>query len=259
MSVLEVVGAGETPPQDSPEHIAAMVALAEGQTPIEPQTPATPPVVEEKTYAGKYRSVEDLEKGYQELVKKLGTKEEIAPEVKPEIKPNDGGITPPETPDIAKYSQEYAEKGELSEESYKELAEKFHLPKDFVDRYVEGIKAQQTQAAGEIYASVGGEAKWNAMCQWAAANADPKEVELVNEALSGSDLAKSKLMVQALFSQYEKAEGRTPGLVQGTGVSGSGEVFTSWAQVREVMGDKRYADDPAFRKTVTDKLGRSNL
>ena len=102
--------------------------------------------IEKELIGGKFESNEELLKAYQELEKKLGSGEETAT-------PPDEGNEPPkeiETPPkeeapteptgLAKFNQEYAENGELSQDSYDELG-KLGFSKTDVDNYIAGQQA----------------------------------------------------------------------------------------------------------------------
>ena len=89
----------------------------------------------------KFKNAEELSKAYSELEKQFS-----AQKSEPEEEGNDNIAIPKheeasqEINSLEKYSTEYAEKGELTEKSYDELA-KQGLPKDLVDGYIAGQKA----------------------------------------------------------------------------------------------------------------------
>jgi len=85
----------------------------------------------------KGKSLDDVTKMYQELEKKLGSKEEVKPEVETPSKPDEAK---PDNTGFSKYVNEYSETGVVSEDSYKELADR-GFPKADVDAYIEGQKA----------------------------------------------------------------------------------------------------------------------
>ena len=66
-------------------------------------------------------------------------------------------------------SQEYAEKGQLGEESYKALEES-GIPKEYVDQFIAGQKAIGDQQTNTVKSMVGGEESYNEMAQWASQN-----------------------------------------------------------------------------------------
>ena len=89
--------------------------------------------------AGKYKNAEELEKAYQELEKKLGGEEpeKAEPEVEPEPTPE----VNEQVTLINDASVEYAEKGELSQETLAKFSEM--SSKDLVQAYMEANQTAQ--------------------------------------------------------------------------------------------------------------------
>ena len=222
----------------------------------------------------KFKSVEDLAKAYTELEKKLGQPKQTE-EIKEEDnkqsdskEPEDGEKTDeksedqteaPKTHDLSKFSEEWAEKGELSENSYKEL-KKLGYPQEFVDTYIEGFQALQDRQVGEVYKTVGGEENYKAMTEWASANLPENEVASYDNIITGNDPSQTKLAVKGLWAQYTEANGKQPKLIGGS-QSGVGSVtpFRSTAEVVKAMSDPRYSNDSAYRKDVEKRLEFSDV
>jgi hypothetical protein len=222
----------------------------------------------------KFKSVEDLAKAYSELEKKLGQPkqpEEIKEDENKQSdskEPEDGEKTDekpedqteaPKTHDLSKFSEEWVEKGELSENSYKEL-QKLGYPQEFVDTYIEGFQAIQDRQVGEVYKTVGGEDNYKAMTEWASANLPENEVASYDNIITGSDPSQTKLAVKGLWAQYTEANGKQPKLIGGSqsGVS-SVTPFRSTAEVVKAMSDPRYSNDSAYRKDVEKRLEFSDV
>ncbi len=221
----------------------------------------------------KFNSVEDLAKSYAELEKKLGgqsqeTKEEVDPVAKAEPKTetktdnnkldiaekavSDAGL------DMSSLQQEYSEKGELDAKSYEAL-EKVGITKQYVDNYIAGQEAIANQQATEIKSTVGGEETYQEMVDWASKNMTEGEKQAYNKAVNSGDMDTVKLAVNALKSQFERANGVEPRLVEGKAQPSQEQGFESWAQVTEAMSDPRYAKDMAYQNEVKTKLANSNL
>lgn len=251
----EIVITPEEKAEDQ-KHIDEMVKRVDG-TPI----PETPP--EGKLFAGKYKSVEELEKGYSELQKKLGApKDEAPPENKDEGKPPTGD--PVENKDFQPFFDEFSKDGKLSDDSYKALAAK-GLSKAVVDEYIEGqqarvklseSEAQKTQ--NEIFEIVGGAERYTDEIAWAAKNLSKEDIEAYNQAVIGTP-AQAKLAVTGLHAKFAAAN-KEANLVlgDGSGVANS-DVYTSRAQMTKDMNSELYRKDPAERARVKDKLGRSKI
>lgn len=159
--------------------------------------------------------------------------------------------------DYTSLQDEFAAKGELSEESYKLLAEKAGLSRDMVDNYIEGQKARAVSFEMSAYEAAGGKEQFAAMSTWAAANLSEKEINAFNEGVNGSE-AHMRLAVEGLRSKYQAVNGSEPGLLHG-GNTDVAMGFESRAQMTAAMKDPRYAKDPAYRKSVERKVGLSNI
>jgi hypothetical protein len=96
------------------------------------------------------------------------------------------------------------------------------------------------------------------MVSWAQANMSEAEIDAYNTAVNSTNPDVIKMAVMGLKGRYEATNGAEPALVSGDLGGVTGAVFESWAQVREAMRDPKYAKDPAYRREVEQKLGRSN-
>ena len=64
-------------------------------------------------------------------------------------------------------------------------------------------------------------------------------------------------LTSGLKARFDNAVGVSPKLVQG-GVSTTTNAFQSTAEIISAVNDPRYSVDTAYRKTVEDKIKRSN-
>lgn len=163
--------------------------------------------------------------------------------------------TPPANNPFAKFNEEYASSGKLSEESYAELG-KMGITKEYVDQYIAGVTASADRAAQEIYATVGGQDQYSKMIQWASEALSPAEIQAYNDAIEKSDAGSLKFAVQSLKARYEVAQGpKEPSLISGSKGAPSG--YRSVAEVQKAMSDPRYRNDPAYRNDVIQRLAVS--
>lgn len=220
----------------------------------------------------KFKSVEELAKSYSELEKKLGEQapkqEEVDPvnktELKSETPKQDNSLEIAENAveqaglDFNALSQEYAEKGQLGEESYKAL-EQSGIPKEYVDQFIAGQKAIGDQQTNTVKSMVGGEESYNEMAQWASQNMTDAEKKAYNQAVNSPDMETVKLAVNSLQAKYQAANGTEPNLVQGKATPVAEQGYDSWAQVTEAMADPRYAKDPAYQAAVKAKIANSEI
>lgn len=241
--------------------------------------------------AGKYKSVEDLEKGYKELQAKLSRGESIPaePDDSESESEDDGGAADEEYDDKATgnarelygdliggkldeagidfgdMNTRWQQTGTLEADDYDQLAEA-GFSRDMVDAYLSGLqyKAAQDTALSvkevtSIKESLGGEAEYNRMIQWAASNLSPDEVEGFNQIINTQPMSAVKMAVSGLHARYSAAEGREPKLIGGRAPKGNTDKFESTAQLVAAMSDPRYSNDPAYQKKVQEKLSRSSI
>lgn len=232
------------PTPGTPEHDTAMASKFDAAQ-QKPQAPADPPAPRVAGLPEKFASVEAMAKAYAELEKKLGTP--------PAAPPADPNATAGKL-DFKAVSEEFAEKGELSAETYAAL-EKQGVTKDLADSFIAGQKAAGAAREAVVFAEAGGEDSYRKMVEWGAANFAPEEVELFNMALAGSQAA-AKMAVAGLKQRYEASAGKPPNLLDG-GASREAVGYESLAQMKADMKDPRYKSDPAFRAKVSAKLAQS--
>jgi pyruvate/2-oxoglutarate dehydrogenase complex dihydrolipoamide acyltransferase (E2) component len=266
----------------------------------EPETPALapdqqqPPVQQgESLLAGKFKTVEELEKAYQHsqrLISQRGqsTEEDAAAAPSPdeedaapeeEDQPEDqqqsaaeiygefiGGRLEEAGVDYADINTRWQQSGQLSDEDYSQL-QQAGFNREMVDAYLSGLqyKAAQdsaltAQQIASIKAEYGGDAGYGKMLEWAGQNLKADEIEGFNQIVNGNrNLSAVKLAIAGLHSRYVAAVGREPKLIGGRAPRQTAERFESTAQVVEAMKDPRYAADPAYRAKVQEKLGRSSI
>lgn len=276
--------------------------MPEAITIIQNETPALSPDNEEmlatlageddkegELLAGKYKSVEDLEKAYKELQAKLSRGQSTAPEAEDnnaadneaggedeedDKSPADareiygdliGGKLEEAGIDFQDMNVRWQQTGTLESADYDQLAEA-GFNRDMVDAYLSGLQYKATQdtaltvkEVASIKESLGGESEYNKMIQWAGASLSPEEVEGFNQIINTQPMAAVKMAVAGLHARYTAAEGREPKLIGGRAPKGSNDKFESTAQLVAAMSDPRYSNDPAYQKKVQEKLGRSSI
>ena len=242
----------------------------------------------EQLLAGKYKSVEELEKAYKEAQRKLSQpKEEQPVDQEPAEEGEEGEAEEGEEQptgnareiygevigsrleeagvDFQSMSDRFASTGQLEDGDYSQL-EEAGFTRDMVDAYLAGLNYKATQdsqlAVQEVAAikqEYGGDAQYNAMIQWAVDNLPQAEIDAFNQVVNGQPLNVVRLAVAGLHAKYTGAVGREPKLVSGRAPKASADTFESTAQVVEAMKDPRYSNDPAYRKKVEAKLARSSI
>jgi len=230
---------------------------------------------QEGLLAGKYKTAQELEKAYAELESKLGQNEtqDSTETEQEEVLPEESEEGSQEYSEgaqlITDASEEYwSNDGELSPETL----EKFSgmSSQDLVSAYIEYTKANPQQSteqvadlsesdANAIKNSVGGDAQYDQMTQWAAQNLDQSVIEAFDNLLDTGNAGAIQLAVNGLKAQYEDATGYEGRMYTGKAPKSSGDVFRSQPELVEAMSDPRYDRDPAYRQDIIEKLDRSDL
>ena len=254
---------------------------------------------QEQLLAGKYKNAEELEKAYAELEAKLGSKETEETEEKAETVVDEeiGDVENPYNDDgsinMESVNEVYGEQlgnlfqnnnidpwtiskhfhannGEITDAMYSQL-EGAGLSRSAVDAYLDGRAVQSGYRGGEDVAdlsesdansiknSVGGEAEYNQMTEWAASNLDQNTIQAFDSLLDSGNAGAIQLAVNGLKAQYEDATGYEGRMYTGKAPKTSGDVFRSQPELVAAMSDPRYDQDPAYRQDVIEKLDRSDL
>ena len=221
---------------------------------------------EQQLLAGKYENAEELEKAYIELQKKLGGEEEPveveeeAEEVEEEVEIS------PAAQVIGDASAEYAENGQLSEETMA----KFNSmsSQDLVNAYIEqqaNAPQVQQQTADLTEAEVnaiknyaGGEESYTTLMKWAGESLPQASVAAFDNLVETGNAEAIRLAVAGLRAEYDRVNGVDGELLTGKAPTQTTDVFRSQAEVVRAMSDPRYDNDPAYRQDVFEKLERSN-
>jgi len=165
--------------------------------------------------------------------------------------PASNGVMTPD--DYASIMSAIDTSGDLSAEQYEAFASK-GLSQDFMESFVKGQKAFMAQTRAEVYGSVGGERAYNEMIEWAAENLTADEVSAYDAAMMSGDMGQIKLHMQGLHARFTQATNRPRMLAGNVSQSNAAGAFQSWAQVTQAMKDPRYQADPAYRKTIEQRL-----
>lgn len=225
---------------------------------------------QEQLLAGKYKSAAELEKAYVELQKKLGDNSEEEPgEAEPSqtTEEEEAEVSPAQAL-ITDASAEYAENGKLSEEIMAKFSEM--SSQDLVQAYIEmQANAPQYEAAepvelsdnevNVIKNSVGGEAEYDKVIDWASSNLSEAQINAYDDIISTGNAAAIQMMVDGLKALYDSNNGFEGQMLSGKAPNSSRDVFRSQQEVVAAIADPRYDRDPAYRNDVLEKLERSDV
>jgi len=221
---------------------------------------------QEQLLAGKYKSAQDLEKAYVELQKKLGESNE-----EPEATAEEEEETQPEETPVAETllseaSQQFEETGTLTEEmmsrftdmSSQELVETYMKMQQNAPQAPEPVELTDKDVL-TIKESVGGEAQYDKLMDWANSNMQQHQVDAFDDIISTGNVEAIQLVVEGLKSRYEASNGYEGRMLSGKAARETSDVFRSQAELVQAMSDPRYDRDPAYRNDLLEKLDRSDL
>jgi hypothetical protein len=252
---------------NNPEYIEQMLNVGAQMNAQNDPNPV-PDFIPEK-FRNAENPLEALAKSYAELEKKLAGGVVTPPDpASPAPKPNETPADAPKASDVKSLltasgvdydllTSELVEHGNLTEESYEELADA-GFPRTLVEQYIAGQKAIISSVENEVFAEVGGKTAYSNLINWAADNLSEPEIEAFNRVTSTGDRNQISLAVSSLQAKFRA--GAPPQLVRGETLgSARGGGFESIEQLREAMADPRYETDAAYVRAVEVKLSNSNL
>lgn len=216
--------------------------------------------------AGKYKSAQDLEKAYMELQRKLGEGGDETEEAEPAEEEAEPVEESPVADFINSAADEYAESGQLSEETLEAFSEM--TSRELVEAYMQmegqigsletsGVELSD-QEVSAIQDLVGGAEQYQAITDWAGQNLPEADVEAYNSLVATGNQAAINLALRGLYSQYTDVMGYEGETLQGKPAAPR-DGFRSQAEVVRAMSDPRYDRDPAYRMEVMEKLERSDI
>ena len=216
---------------------------------------------QDQLLAGKYKNAEELEKAHIELQKKLGEKsEEVSEEKEPQKE---------EAKESANLLDELWEQGvnnKLDKKTFEKLQKMD--PVEVAKLAMEQRQASQKQPQSreftdrdvqQIHGLVGGSENYSNMMSWATQNVSEQEVNMYDAVMELGNPLAAYFAVQSLALKYQDAAGKDGRMVTGKAPKQTADVFKSQAEMIKAMEDDRYADDPAYREAILEKLERSNI
>ena len=220
---------------------------------------------QEQLLAGKYENASQLEEAYISLQKKLGQTDEEFTEDEVEQPEGDyeSDAEEGESLDDSFLNTLWEEsQSEYSDETLETLSEMD--PTDIAQMYLQQREAMQPvemtdEQVTTLKDSIGGDEQYENMLGWAADNISEQDQELFDTAIDRGDPLTTFFAIQALNSRFLDSTGTEGEMVTGRAPTSSGDIFESQEALVEAMSDPRYDKDPAYRKSLMNKLDRSNL
>lgn len=155
---------------------------------------------------------------------------------------------------VTNASEEFAERGELSEETYKSLEES-GIPKEMVDMYVNGYESITAKQQETLMNEAGGRESYEAMSEWAATSLTDQEQEVYNKTIDGGNPDAATMAIRGLYARFKSDGGNPVSLVQGETSGTSGSLpFSSSKEMTIAMQDQRYSYDQKYRDQVAQRV-----
>lgn len=156
-------------------------------------------------------------------------------------------------------SAEYAEKGELSDETFASL-DKAGISKEMVNAYIAGQTAIVSSLQEAAYGPFEGAEGYDAAANWAAEKFTDDEVKALDVQLLSNNPAIVAQGAKALAARYAAEADVEPNTIRGDGnTNAAGGKYLSSREMMKDMNSAKYRTSEAFRNEVAQKLARSSL
>lgn len=243
---------------------------------------------ENKLFANKYKTVDDLKKGiknigstlpdyiiegmnesalekhYLDLQKEFSSKDrKFNKETKVETKQEEKETKEPKeetkvvSADLFNEAEQYfIENGGLNDELYDKL-EKAGIPSSIVDRHIEMVQKEAIAFTKEVYSMAGGEQEYNAIKTWAEdGGIDSEELDYISSIKDKNKLIGALKSVKARYDLANNKNQRINGETKTNNTSGS---YKSQDEYLKDVSNPKYLTDELFRKQVDRKLANSKF
>lgn len=203
-------------------------------------------------YAGKFKSIEQLEQGYLELQSKLGN-----PSSTPEPTPPQEETGPPSVADkLAQAYESYNSDKKFDVKEFEDVSKEELLTALF-ENSSQDTTALNDNQVGEIQNRVGGEEQYAAMMKWAVDTLPTADVEAFDKIIDSGDMTSIAMAVDAVAKRFADANGQEGSMLTGRTAPDAPRGYRSQAELLADMNDPRYDTDPAYRNDVLMKLENS--
>ena len=201
--------------------------------------------------AGKYKSAEELEKGYLEL-QKMVSQNQPSETSQPESTVSDK---------LAEAFESYNSEKKFNADAFEDIS-KEDLIKAFFENSEEvpqqgNDEADLTQSqVDDLMNRVGGKDQYRQIMDWAVKNLPKNDMETFDSIVSQANSSQIAMAVDAVAKRFADANGHEGVTLQGRAAANN-NVYRSQAELLREMNDPRYDSDPAYRNDVMTKLANS--
>jgi hypothetical protein len=154
-------------------------------------------------------------------------------------------------------SEEYADKGELSKETYETL-EKAGYPKAVVDTYIRGLEAANEGYTNAVMAVAGGQAEYEKVKSFVKSKGDAA-VDAFNDVVNSGSLGAMQMLLSGLQAEMKMRNGTSKSTILGSGTPNASTGFANEAAMMKAMDDPRYGVDEDYTTEVTKRLSKSKF
>lgn len=159
--------------------------------------------------------------------------------------------------DYGALTTEYEEKGALSEDTYKKLADAGY-PKAVVDTYIRGVEAANEAFVNSVYTAAGGKTEYDKLSNYIQSKGKDV-VEGFNDALMNGSLSTVKMLINGFKAEMTLRNGTQKASVLGSGSPAGTSGFANETDMDKAMDDPRYGVDEEYTKQVTKRLSKSKF
>lgn len=163
--------------------------------------------------------------------------------------------------DFKQAVKEYQESGDISSRTLANLVNAGY-PKEVIQSFIDGQKAIEERFTNAVYDTAGGEQEYFKLTQWAAQNLPESSVRAFNKALDSNDIDLISLMIQGIRSKMVATRGTSnPTIMGGSGgnANSASKGFASKQEMIQAMSDPKYGRDPAYTRSVEQKMYFTNF
>jgi len=158
---------------------------------------------------------------------------------------------------VANATTEFAEKGELTVETYTAL-EGVGLSKEIVDNYIAGQQSIVSTLQEAAYSPFEGVEGYDRAAVWAAEHMDEAGIKALDVQLTSTNPAIVAQGAKALAAKYVAEADIEPNTIRGdANNAAAGDSYASSREMMKDMSSNKYKTSAAFRAEVMAKIGRS--
>lgn len=162
--------------------------------------------------------------------------------------------------DVSRALKEYEETGNISSRTLADLAAAGY-PKEVIEGIISNQRALEDRFVQAVYETAGGEEEFTKVIRWASNNLPKATVDSFNNAVDSNDLGLISLLIQGIKSKMVETRGTSNPTIMGASgeTTRSSRGFASKDDIVKAMSDPRYARDPAYTRSVEQKMLYTNF